>query len=567
MKLRNFFYLLIALPLAFASCENSGEDVAKEVKLTVTSSLTAEFEADGGAGIIVYTLENAPEGAQVSATCADEWVNNITVGSNITYMVDANSTEEARETKVVVSYEAQVVEVVVMQAGKAAAPKTPKFERVSAEEMEFGWEQALGSIEFNLENPIDGITVTASANQNWVSDFKVTDNTIEFVVAENKGEARKATITATYGVLTFTVKVNQSEYVAPDPVITIDSANTEFEAEGGNGEIAFSVENTVEGVEATATTNAEWITINSCANGIVAYTVAANETDAVREESIIVTYGAISEEVRIKQYMSGYNPNLEYLVFNIAECWATSKNGGTKWDVVFVEYDTTLGSVQTRISFALAEANTQRVSDGTYSVENGGILINSSTENENSTYRYSCSEYADITDATFTVATDVESKTISIEGTFLSGNKSVSISYNGEMQGMDLGEAVVGTIECNEWASVNSPWCDSKECLFTAKSADGNLSIVIDIFHSGGSKIIPEGTYNLEPMAAGVTDIVCNNSEVIYNNVSAYTSTGTVTVEHIAGGYKISFDIVDDINRNFKGSYEGPITGKAQNPA
>lgn len=567
MKLRNFFYLLIALPLAFASCENFGEDTAKEVKFTVTSSLTAEFEADGGAGIIVYTLENAPEGAQVSATCEAEWVNNITVGSNITYMVDANSTEEARETKVVVSYEAQVVEVVVMQAGKAAAPKTPKFERVSAEEMEFGCEQALGSIEFNLENPIEGVAVTASANQNWVSSFNVTDNTIEFVIAENKGEARKATITATYGVLTFTVKVNQSEYVAPDPVITIDSANTEFEAEGGNGEIAFSVENTVEGVEATATTNAEWITINSCANGVVAYTVAANETDAVREESIIVTYGAISEEVKIKQYMSGYNPNMEYLVFNVTECWATSENGGAKWDVVFVEYDATLGPMQTRISFALAEANTQRVSDGTYSVENGGILLNTSTENGNSTYRYNNSEVADILDATFTVATDVESKTISIEGTFLSGNKSVTISYNGEMRGMDLGEAVVGAIEYNEWASVNSTWCDSKECLFTAKSADGNLSIVIDIYHSGGSKIIPAGTYNLETKTASVTDIVNNNTEVVYNNVSARTSTGTVIVEHISGGYKISFDIVDDIDRNFKGSYEGPITGKAQNPA
>ncbi len=567
MKLRNFFYLLIALPLAFASCENFGEDAAKEVKLTVTSSLTAEFEADGGAGIIVYTLENAPEGAQVSATCADEWVNNITVGANITYMVDANSTEEARETKVVVSYEAQVVEVVVMQAGKAAAPKTPKFERVSAEEMEFGWEKTLGSIEFNLENPIEGVAVTASANQSWVSDFKVTDNTIEFVVAENKGEARKATITATYGVLTFTVKVNQSEYVAPAPVITIDSANTEFEAEGGNGEIAFSVENSVEGVEATATTNAEWITINSCANGIVAYTVAANETDAVREESIIVTYGAISEEVRIKQYMSGYDPNIEYVVFNITECWAASENGGKQWDVTFVEHDATLGDMYTRISFALAEANTQRVSDGTYSVADGSILLNTSSDNGYSEYRYNnSSEAADILDATFTVATDTETKTISIEGTFQVGNKSVNIKYNGEMRGMDLGEAVVGAIECYEWSSVNSTYCNNTEFLFIATSADGSLEITFDIYHTGGSKICPAGTYEILEWK-GAPDYVLKDTNITYNNITSGSVSGTVIVEHISGGYKITFDIMDDIDRNFKGSYEGPITGKAQNPA
>ena len=132
---------------------------------------------------------------------------------------------------------------------------------------------------------------------------------------------------------------------------------------------------------------------------------------------------------------------------------------------------------------------------------------------------------------------------------------------------MDLGEAVSGAIEYNEWASANSTWCDTKECLFTLKSADGNFSIVIDIYHSGGSKIIPAGTYNLERKTSEVNDVANNNSEVIFNSVNAYTTTGTVIVEHISGGYKITFDIMDDIDRNFKGSYEGPITGKAQNPA
>lgn len=567
MKLRNFFYLLIALPLAFASCENFGEDVAKEVKLTVTSSLTAEFEAEGGAGIIVYTLENAPEGAQVSATCAAEWVNNITVGTNITYMVDANSTEEARETKVVVSYEAQVVEVVVMQAGKAAAPKTPKFELVSAEEMEFGWEQALGSIEFNLENPVEGVSVSVSANQSWVSDFKVTDNTIEFVVAENLGEARNATITATYGVFTFSVKVSQSEYVAPDPVIYIDSANTEFEAEGGNGEIAFRVENTVEGVEATATTNADWITITSCADGIVAYTVAANETDSLREEAIVITYGTITEEVKIMQYMPGYNPNLEYVVFGVTECWATSENGGKQWDVIFVEHDTTLGDMQTRISFALAEANTQRVSDGTYSVENGGILLNTAVMNGLSTYRHNCSESVDITDATFTVSTNTDAKVITIEGTFLAGNKSVDIKYRGQMDGMDLGEAVVGAIEHTEWASVKKNWHENAELLFTAVSADGSLTAVFDFYDYDSSKALAAGEYEVTEWYSGInTPHLRATSYFKYNGVECKLTSGSATVEHIAGGYKITYNIVDELGREFTGVIEGEIDG-AVNPA
>ena len=224
--------------------------------------------------------------------------------------------------------------------------------------------------------------------------------------------------------------------------------------------------------------------------------------------------------------------------------------------------------MQTCISFALAEANTQRVSDGTYSVENGGILLNPANENGFSTYRENVSDLAtDITKANFEVATDTENKTISIVGTFSAADVNLSINYNGEMRGMDLGEAVSGAIEYNEWASANSTWCDTKECLFTLKSADGNFSIVIDIYHSGGSKIIPAGTYNLERKTSEVNDVANNNSEVIFNSVNAYTTTGTVIVEHISGGYKITFDIMDDIDRNFKGSYEGPITGKAQNPA
>lgn len=476
MKLKNLFYLLLALPLAFASCDTlTGDEPepAKEPKLSVTSSLSVEFDHEGGAGIIKYTLENAPEGAQVTATCEADWVSDITVGTMITYMVDSNN-GEARETKVVVKYEEQVFEVNVAQSAKPAST-APVFTLVSGAVIEVSYEQTAKSIEYTLENPIAGVVVEATADKDWISITNVADGAIDFIIGENEGSARTATITATYGLLDpIVVTVHQAAYVNPDDVI---------------------------------------------------------------------------------------------ISFGVVDCWASSENGGKQWDVTFVEHDATLGDMQTRISFSLAEANVQRVSDGTYSAADGTILLNSAVENGYSTYRYNSSELVDIIDATFTVSTNTSAKTITINGTFKAGDKNIEIKYRGEMRGMDLGEAVSGAIEYNEWASVNSTWCDSKECLFTAKSADGNLSIVIDIYHSGGSKIIPAGTYNLETKTPSVTDIVNNNTEVIYNNVSARTSTGTVIVEHIAGGYKISFDIVDDINRNFKGSYEGPITGKAQNPA
>lgn len=473
MKLKNLFFMLLAIPMVFVACDAPKDEAAGKTEL-ILSETSIEAEAEGGPQLITFEIKNAVSGKSVAATCEAAWVNEIQVADYITFNIDANTEAEQREAKLVVTYDAIVVEVAISQKGKPASTK-PVFE-VLDNPYAYDCKEQMGVVNFKLENPVADVVVEAETSADWISQVAVSmeTSTISFLVAANEGDARTATINLTYGVLEAVATIEQAEYINPEDVV---------------------------------------------------------------------------------------------VPFVITECWASSEDGGKQWDVVFVETDPMKGSMQTRISFALAEANTQRVSDGTYSVENGGILVNSYTVNDYSTYHYNVSDSADIFDATFTVATDIDAKTISIEGTFKVGDKNFGIEYNGEMRGMDLGEAVSGAIEYNEWESANSTYCKTNECLFTLKSADGNFSIVIDIYHSGASYIIPAGTYNLETKTSEVNDIVNNNTEVIHNSVSARTSTGTVIVEHIAGGYKISFDIVDDIDRNFKGSYEGPITGKAQNPA
>ena len=75
MKLKNLFYLLLAMPLAFAACNETEEpqpqpqpEPEKKTTLTLTSDTTMEFEAAGGDGVITYTLENAGEGTNLEAT-------------------------------------------------------------------------------------------------------------------------------------------------------------------------------------------------------------------------------------------------------------------------------------------------------------------------------------------------------------------------------------------------------------------------------------------------------------------------------------------------------------------
>lgn len=118
MKLRNLFYLLLALPLFIAGCTES-EDVDKpapqDVKLELTSEATMSFEAEGGNGEISYTLENIIEGVGLTATCEANWVSDITIGDKITFVVAANE-GEARDTKIVVGYSDKSFEVAIQQA-------------------------------------------------------------------------------------------------------------------------------------------------------------------------------------------------------------------------------------------------------------------------------------------------------------------------------------------------------------------------------------------------------------------------------------------------------------------
>ena len=577
MKLRNLFYLLLAMPLLAVGCTKNATDEVKpepepepqpnQPKLTLVSDAVMNFAAEGGEGVIEYTLENAVEGTTLAATCEAQWVADVTVGETVTFTVEANEVEEARETSVVVAYGELSFVVTVKQAAYKAAPLTPVFELVSEATMEFGQDSAVGTIEFKLENPVDGVNVTAKSNQSWVNNISVRqdEGQIAFMVDANTGAAREATITATYGMLEFKVVVKQAEYVAPAPEIIIESVNESFEAAGGEGEIAFRIKNAVEGVEATATTTAEWITVNSCADGIVAFSVAANETESLREGVITLAYGEATMDVKIQQLFEGYNPGMEYSVFEVVEVFASSGDGGKVWEVIFIEKDPMLGEMQTRICFNLPEANAQRVSDGTYTVENGGILVNSANQNGYSSYRSNGSLAADIIAAEIAVATDTDAKIITIAGTFQAGNAIVTLDYTGEIRGMDLGEAVSGTIVCNEWASVKKNYEEAGQFMFTAKSADGALEILFDILHSGGTKLCPEATYLVSDWS-WKGDVLENTSKIKYNGVEAYMKEGYVTVEHISGGYIFTFEITDANGRSFEGVIEGPVEN-GTNPA
>lgn len=581
MKLKNLFYLLLAMPLAFAACNETDEpqpqpEPEKKTTLTLTSDATMEFEAAGGEGVITYTLENAVEGTELTATCEADWVLDLTAGETVTFAVAENEAEEARESKVVVAYGELSFEVAVKQEGKKETPKAPVFELVSEEVMEFGQDQTLGTIEFKLENPVEGVEVSAKSNAAWVSNVTVKENTIEFVVAANDGAAREAKITATYGMLEFKVTVKQAAYVAPAPVLEITSTLEAFAAEGGEGVLAYALENAVEGVELQATADVEWITITSAADGVVAFTVAANDTTSMRSGNITLTYGEVTATAKVEQYFTGFDPNMTYSTFTVIDTWADSRDGGKQWNVTFVEKVELMGECQTVISFYMDEANAQRIVDGTYSVANGGILINSASQNGYSTYRGNTSESIDITDAEFTVSVDTEAKQITINGTFQAATNIVTLNYTGSIRGMDLTESTGAANHVTEWTSFTGKYWNGynsdSEFMFQGVSADGSVEVMFDCYSypKVTDKIAPEGEYTVAPWEAKQSYVdgdkfVMDQSTITLNTIKANLKSGSLTVEHISGGYKVTFNFIDTLDREVSGVFEGTLTGGTMN--
>lgn len=264
MKLKNLFYLLVAMTLVFAACEKGTDDTdnkpnteqpsdqpeqpgdepeqpgdepeqpeqpgdepeqpgdepgdepgtgdepeVKDPVLTLTSNATMEFVVEGGMGEITYTLENPAEGVAVEAETEADWITGLTTAINtkVLFTVTANK-GEAREAVITVAYGEQSFEVAVKQAENPV--KDPVLTLTSDATMEFAAEGGAGEIAYTLENPAEGVVLTATCEATWVTDIVAAEK-VTFVVAKNNAEAREATITVAYGAKSFTVAVKQAE--------------------------------------------------------------------------------------------------------------------------------------------------------------------------------------------------------------------------------------------------------------------------------------------------------------------------------------------------------------------
>ena len=115
------------------------------------------------------------------------------------------------------------------------------------------------------------------------------------------GESATVSFTAAADKRYYIQKIQVLEGHAELPSILTVTAPEQMSAEGGNGSFSYTLTNPKDGLELTVSEDADWITDIEAAEGTVTYTVEANITEDPREAVITLTYGDLTETVKVSQ--------------------------------------------------------------------------------------------------------------------------------------------------------------------------------------------------------------------------------------------------------------------------
>lgn len=163
------------------------------------------------------------------------------------------------------------------------------------------------SFGYEIANPATGVELNVKADKSWITDIEAKDGKITFNVTESKENSeRTAIVTLSYtGADDVNVTVKQAAYFAPVISVSGISGNPPVisaGAEGGESSFGYSIENPADGVELAASTDADWISGISTADGKVTFTIQENTTFMKRAATITLTYtGAADVTVNVEQ--------------------------------------------------------------------------------------------------------------------------------------------------------------------------------------------------------------------------------------------------------------------------
>ena len=213
-----------------------------------------------------------------------------------------------------------------------------------------------------------------------------------------------------------------------EPTLALVSSPTlNFDANGGQAEISYTLTNPVEDTKLTATADADWV--KAVVGDKVRVTVEANEGEA-REAKITVAYGKLSFDVTIKQGAKAAKTYLYDEEMAYAERIDLS-DYGFPYNYFLVAFYSADGNIL--MGTVLVGADGEEVlSAGTYTAANGGLMMEGFELYVGETEEY----FFEGGDGTIVVGGDIEGYTFDIELTDAEG-QNFHFTYEGVVEAMD----------------------------------------------------------------------------------------------------------------------------------
>ena len=214
MRIKHLLSFLLALPLLFVACEeNQPVDEVKNPTIELTAGEATEFTLS----FTIATTEAtdvawlAVEASEATPTASEVLANGTKVEANKSVECKATELEDGTEYTIIaaVKNSKAVEKKEIKMTTIAATEQTTQFNRKSEAEVEVTADGGKGEIEYEIINPVEGTEVAATADVVWIT--VTAGEKIAYVVEGNTTEEpREGKITATYGDLSFEVKVKQA---------------------------------------------------------------------------------------------------------------------------------------------------------------------------------------------------------------------------------------------------------------------------------------------------------------------------------------------------------------------
>ena len=375
--------------LLLAGCDKEEQKLPDPI-INVDNEAIIELPPAGGTASFAYRIENSVENGYLTAepSESDTWMSDFTItDSEVSFSVEANETEESREGTISLIYtygENKTVNAVVNVSQQPVEEPVPTITITTEDPLTLAADGGSYTIEYEITNPTEDGSLSADAGDaGWITDINCdTEGVITFSAAANDTDGeRQAIVKVTYtynGTETASDAITVSQQPGEEPVPTITITTEEplaLAADGGSYTIEYEITDPAE----DGSISADAGDAGCDTEGVITFSVAANDTDGERQATITVTYTyngteTVSESIDAVQEaneppVQGYDYEYEMIYLSILNYGGTPCN-------YYITMSDTEGDAYGTARYVLdiyANSDTSMPPAGTYTMTaNGG---------------------------------------------------------------------------------------------------------------------------------------------------------------------------------------------------